>query len=48
MSRLRNKTTGVVVNVDDSKDERFDENWEPADAAAPKRTRKTSASKSEK
>lgn len=49
MSRLRNKTTGVVVSVDDSKDERFDDNWEQVDAASPKRTtRKSTAGKSEK
>lgn len=30
MGRFRNLETGVVVSVDDSKDERFASGWEPA------------------
>jgi hypothetical protein len=36
VGRFKNLTTGVVVSVDDSKDARFDNGWEPADAE-PKR-----------
>jgi hypothetical protein len=36
MSKFRNTSTQVVVSVDDSKDDRFAEGWEPADAE-PKR-----------
>lgn len=31
MSRFRNTRTGVVVSVDDSKDDRFGAEWESAD-----------------
>lgn len=31
MSRFKNSNTGVVVSVDDSKDDRFTDGWEPAD-----------------
>ena len=37
MGRFRNVTTQVVVSVDDSKDDRFADGWEPADAE-PKRS----------
>jgi hypothetical protein len=43
MSRFRNLTTDVVVSVDDSKDERYANGWEPADKAAP--AKKTAAKK---
>lgn len=33
--RLRNKDTGVIVGVDESKRERFGEGWELVDAPAP-------------
>jgi hypothetical protein len=36
MSRFKNTSTGVVVSVDDSKDDRFSDGWESADAE-PKR-----------
>ena len=36
MSKFRNSTTQVVVSVDDSKDDRFTDGWEPAEAE-PKR-----------
>jgi hypothetical protein len=47
MSRFRNTTTQVVVSVDDSKDDRYTDGWEPADKPAPaaKTTRKTSSPK---
>lgn len=43
MSRHRNTSTGVVVSVDDSKDERYrGGEWEPADAVPkPKRQSKS-------
>lgn len=31
MSRFRNTTTNVVVNVDDTKDDRFGDGWERLD-----------------
>ena len=31
MSKFVNDANGVVVSVDDSKDERFGEGWSPAD-----------------
>lgn len=49
MSRFRNLRTGVVVSVDDSKDERFEAGWEPGDAPEPKApAKKLAASKTEK
>ncbi len=42
MSRFRNTTTGVVVSVDDSKDDRFAAGYEPA-ADEAKSTAKASA-----
>ena len=48
MGRHRNADTGVVVSVDDTKDERFTIGWESAEepAPAPKDTKKkTAASK---
>jgi phosphoribosylformimino-5-aminoimidazole carboxamide ribonucleotide (ProFAR) isomerase len=48
MGRFRNVTTEVVVSVDDSKDDRFTEGWEPANKPTPaKRTRKTTSAKAE-
>ncbi len=32
MGRFRNTTTGVIVSVDDAKDERFAEGWESPDS----------------
>lgn len=43
MSKFRNLATGVVVSVDDSKDGRFADGWEPANA--PKRVAKKSDGK---
>ena len=50
MGRFRNTVTGVVVSVDDSKDDRFTDGWESADKAAPakKASAKKAASSSEK
>ena len=56
MGRFRNTTTGVVVSVDDSKDGRFVDGWEPADKPATKTAtpakkavaKKAAASKSER
>jgi len=49
MSRFRNTTTGVVVSVDDSKDGRFVNGWEPAEKPAPKApVKKAAAPKTEK
>ena len=56
MGRFRNTTTGVVVSVDDSKDGRFVNGWEPADKPAAKApvaakkavAKKAAASKSER
>lgn len=45
MGRFINSETGVVVSVDDSKDDRFDAGWEPADD---KKAPKKSAPKSDK
>jgi len=36
MSKFENLTTGVVVSVDDSKDDRFVEGWKPAGAPDPR------------
>lgn len=41
MPRLKNKVTGVVVNVDDELAEKLDSNWVPADQ--PRRGRKPKA-----
>ncbi len=43
MSRFRSTSTGVVVSVDDSKDDRFSNGWESADEPAP--DKKTPAKK---
>jgi len=45
MGRFRNLETGVVVNVDDSKDERFAVGYEPAKDGDEKPSRKAPASK---
>lgn len=37
MSKFRNVATQVVVSVDDSKDDRFTNGWEPAEGE-PKRS----------
>jgi hypothetical protein len=37
MGRFRNVETGVVVSVDDSKDERYAVGYEPADAEPAKK-----------
>jgi len=47
MSRFRNASTGVVVSVDDSKDERFGEGWESAEKEPAKRAAAKTAAKSE-
>jgi hypothetical protein len=44
MGQFRNATTGVVVSVDDSKDERFADGWEPVNKPAP--AKKAAAKKS--
>lgn len=31
MSKFRNSSTGVVISVDDSKDDRFTSGWVPAE-----------------
>lgn len=36
MSKFRNADTGVVVSVDDSKDDRFAAGWEPVADGKPK------------
>lgn len=47
MGRFRSTSTDVVVSVDDSKDDRFADGWEPADQKkAP--AKKAASSKSEK
>lgn len=46
MSRFRNTATGVVVSVDDSKDHRFTDGFEPADK--PKAPAKKVAAKQSK
>ena len=48
MGRFRNLKTGVVVSVDDSKDERFAEGFEPADSEPKKAPAKKAAAKSSK
>lgn len=46
MSRHRNTTTGVVVSVDDSKDDRFSgPEWESLDSKATRSPKSKSASK---
>jgi hypothetical protein len=46
MSKFENLATGIVVSVDDSKDERFGDGWKAAgDKPAPRR--KASAADSE-
>jgi len=40
MSKFENLNTGIVVSVDDSKDERFGDGWKPAGAPAVPKTRK--------
>lgn len=36
MSKFENLKTGVVVSVDDSKDDRFNSGWKPAGAPDPR------------
>ena len=48
MGRFRNLKTGVVVSVDDSKDERFAQGFEPADSETKKAPAKKAAAKSSK
>ena len=45
MGRHRSLETGVVVSVDDDKDERFDAGWEPADGPSKKAPAKKAAAK---
>ena len=47
MSRFENVKTGVVVSVDDSKDDRYASGWKPVDTKAPS-SKKASDKKSEK
>lgn len=51
MARLRNTSSGVVVNVDDDTAARLGAGWEPADAPdsteKPKTTRRRTATKSD-
>jgi len=47
MSRFKNTTTGVVVSVDDSKDDRFTAGWE-AVADEPAKGKKSAAKSDEK
>ena len=44
MGRFRNSLTGVVVSVDDSKDNRYGDGWEPEDTEKP--AKKPAAKKS--
>lgn len=46
MGRHKNEATGVVVSVDDSKDDRFTSGWVPVDADEPKRPAKQPTKKS--
>lgn len=46
MARFRNLETGVVVSVDDSKDERFASGFEPQSTAAEKPAPKKAPAKS--
>lgn len=46
MGRFRNTETGVVLSVDDSKDDRFTVGYEPADE--PKKATKRTTSKPSK
>ncbi len=46
MSRFRNIKTGVVLSVDDSKDDRFVNGYEAADKAAKASEKKPAAKKS--
>ena len=49
MGRFRNSDTGVVVSVDDSKDDRFTSGWESPDSEPKKApAKKAASSKSEK
>ncbi len=50
MGRFVNDATGVVVVVDDSKDDRFDAGWSAADEVESKKApaKKAASSKSEK
>jgi len=48
MGRFLNKATGVTFSVDDSKDERFAEGFEPADSEPKKAPAKKAAAKSSK
>ncbi len=46
MGRFRNSTTGVVVSVDDSKNERFTDGWEsPEEPTSDKAPAKKAASR---
>lgn len=47
MSRFRNVRTGVVVSVDDSKDDRFGADWESPESKKAS-AKKAASSKSEK
>lgn len=48
MSRFRNLETGVVVSVDDAKDERFASGYEPADQPEkPARTARKASGKAD-
>lgn len=45
MPRLRNRNTGVVVNVDDDTAARLDSAWQPAEKSEPKAPAKKAAAK---
>lgn len=48
MGRFVNDETGVLVSVDDSKDERFASGWTSADESKKAPAKKAASSKSEK
>ena len=48
MSRFRNTTTEVVVSVDDSKDDRYTDGWEPAPAVKTPPAKRASSKSNEK
>lgn len=47
MSKHRNESTGVVVSVDDSKDDRYTDGWVPADEADKSTSKRAASKKSE-
>lgn len=48
MGRFKNLTTDVVVSVDDSKSDRFADEWAPVEAEKKAPAKKAAPSKSEK